>query len=580
MQIKKVYIKDFLSIGEAEISFPDNGLILVDGWNNDTSRSNGAGKTAIFNAISFCLFEKIPRKVSPSEVIRRGQNRAQVEVHLVSGDDQWVVKRSRPRSVEFYKNGDLVNITQEEFESSIRINYDQYVLSAYAPQSSISSYPRFVLSSDSDKKSFILRLMNIDKFSEIKKHIDDKVKEIETKKTLMMSAVNNYISQIDTYKKLIKDEDLLKSRLKEVNKNIEDLTETLNKIPAVEPPDISKLESMEAECRSGLNEIMKQKGIMMSLVETLESLNREKQEILRSSSDVCKYCGSKIDKRSREEHNSTYISSIDKKIEEIKSKIVSIRERVSDESRLSELISKITEKKNSKLIEYKNSISNREATLRLLKNNKEQADMLKKEIEQNRSLLEKIQSLSRILKEDCATIDDLKQKIDVLKTVSHFYSPTGAQAYVLDSVIESFNNNIERYIQLIHPSLTYRLSSFKETSKGETVAKISEQLIKNGEEIPLGSLSGGEFRGLSLCVDFALIDVLETSFGLKISPIILDEPFDGLDHAGREIVLSMLRDMSKDRAIVVVDHASESKSSFSNTISVFLTNGVSVVEQN
>lgn len=580
MQIRKVVIKDFLSIKEATIEFPDSGLILVDGWNNDTSRSNGAGKTAIFNAISFCLFEKIPRKISPSEVIRRGQSKAYVEVHLLSGEDSWVVKRYRPRAVEFHKNGELLNITQEEFESHVRLSYDQYILSAYAPQSSVSSYPRFVLASDSDKKSFILKLMNIDKFSEVKKHVDDKIKDVEAKKTSMLSAINNYISQVETYKRLIKDENLLSSKLEEINKDIAELSSQLETMSSIEPPDVSKLDSMEAECRASLNEIIKQKGVMMSLMENIEALNNEKQEIMKSKDDVCKYCGSKIDNSSRKEHNSAYIQSIDNKIDVLKNKLVSIKEQISDEKKISELLSKITEAKNSKLLDYRASLSKRDSMQKLLQNKREQANMIIKDIENNNSLINKINFLSKTIREDSAVVDSLQEKIDLLKTISHFYSPTGAQAYVLDSVIESFNEKIEKYTELIHPSLTYRLSSFKETSKGDTVAKISEQLIKNGQEIPLGSLSGGEFRGLSLCIDLALIDVLESSFGLKINPIILDEPFDGLDYSGREIVLSMLRDMSRDRAIVVVDHASESKSSFSNIISVVLSNGVSAVEQN
>jgi hypothetical protein len=42
MKIKHVKITNILSIEEASISFDENGLMLVKGWDYDTNRSNGA----------------------------------------------------------------------------------------------------------------------------------------------------------------------------------------------------------------------------------------------------------------------------------------------------------------------------------------------------------------------------------------------------------------------------------------------------------------------------------------------------------------------------------------------------------
>ena len=123
--------------------------------------------------------------------------------------------------------------------------------------------------------------------------------------------------------------------------------------------------------------------------------------------------------------------------------------------------------------------------------------------------------------------------------------------------------------------MSYQLNSFKETAKGDIVAKFSETLIKSSEAVSVGSLSGGEEKGLSLCVDFALLEVLETQFGMSLNPIILDEPFDGLDAAGREIVIDLLVQLAKNRQIFVVDHSSITQSSFEKVIRVELHNNIS-----
>ena len=125
--------------------------------------------------------------------------------------------------------------------------------------------------------------------------------------------------------------------------------------------------------------------------------------------------------------------------------------------------------------------------------------------------------------------------------------------------------------------MSYTLNSFKETAKGDVVAKFSETLTKGGKEVSVGSLSGGEEKGLSLCVDFALLEVLETQFGMTLNPIILDEPFDGLDATGREVVIDLLETLARNRQIFIIDHSSESKSMFTESVRVELRNEISTI---
>ncbi len=108
-------------------------------------------------------------------------------------------------------------------------------------------------------------------------------------------------------------------------------------------------------------------------------------------------------------------------------------------------------------------------------------------------------------------------------------------------------------------------------------AKFSEKLVIAGRDTSIGSLSGGEFRCLSIALDFTIIDVMETMFGASLNPIVLDEPFEGLDASNRERVIGMLNHLSTNRQIIVVDHASEAKSMFSDIIRVVKRNGISKI---
>ena len=155
MKIISIKISNILSIEDAFVEFDDTGLVLVQGWNHDVGRANGAGKTAIFNALSFALYDKLPRKVTASEILRRSSKSGCAEVVLEVGLCRYSVIRKRPKGVQFFKEGEELVVTQDGWERTIGLNYTQFILSMYAAQGSST---RFLSINDSEKKQFLLQL--------------------------------------------------------------------------------------------------------------------------------------------------------------------------------------------------------------------------------------------------------------------------------------------------------------------------------------------------------------------------------------------------------------------------------------
>ena len=87
MKIKFLEVENILSIGKIRIEFKNNGLVLLDGWNHDDGSANGAGKTAVPNALSYALYDKIPRKISKTEIVRRGTKKGYSHVGIEAGSD-------------------------------------------------------------------------------------------------------------------------------------------------------------------------------------------------------------------------------------------------------------------------------------------------------------------------------------------------------------------------------------------------------------------------------------------------------------------------------------------------------------
>ena len=153
MKILNVTINNILSIENVNLTFEDNGLVLLEGWNYDDNKAYGAGKTAIFNAISYGLYGKLPRRITATEILKTGAKTGSVSVRVMAGGFEYCITRYRPNTkVVIEKNGSKIDITQEEFEATIKLTYDQFLISMYTAQSTDG---KFINLNDSGKKEFL-----------------------------------------------------------------------------------------------------------------------------------------------------------------------------------------------------------------------------------------------------------------------------------------------------------------------------------------------------------------------------------------------------------------------------------------
>jgi DNA repair exonuclease SbcCD ATPase subunit len=147
---------------------------------------------------------------------------------------------------------------------------------------------------------------------------------------------------------------------------------------------------------------------------------------------------------------------------------------------------------------------------------------------------------------------------------------------VLVDISQTANSIMQRISNVQHVSI--RFSSEKETKAGKVSKRITPIVSIGGQEVkPEAGLSGGMYTAVELAVDLAVGDVVSRRKGAYPGWLILDESFEGLGKASKETCLEMLTDFAKDRLILVVDHATELQSCFSQTIRVKLLDGKSSI---
>lgn len=570
MKLNNLEIHNILSIEHANISFGDTGLVLVEGFDFDTNRANGAGKSAIFNSISYALYDKIPRKITKSEILRNGTKSGFAMLTLTTdAGENLAVKRSRPAGLEFFRDGVKIEMTQEEFESKLGVGYTQFLSTMYNAQ---DSGDRFISLDDRDKKEFMLKIMNLESFETHKNSLSAEIKSIAQKKEIIRAKLDGYKNTILAYKQQVVNVSDLETKIGELESEVCLLNTNIKDFESVTEPDTSKYTSIETQIEEKLIGFVGTRFKAEAKRTELTALKNMKATAHCPDCEVgLKVVAGQLVKVSDE-------SKIQEQMASLIFEIKSLEDELLKEVEVRDLLKKIRLKKNEEYNDFNLAKMQASSTRNLILSKNKEVSSLRDQITRNETIRAKAQEII-----DHATIAQnellaLTGEEDLLKTVAAFFDPTGAPAYIMDSVIDSFNDAVSDYVAAIWPNATYSLQSYKENKDKSISTKFSEVLTLGGTQKSVGSLSGGEFRALSLATDFAIVDVLASKFGINMSPIVLDEPFNGLDTSGKELVIELLDQISAKRQVWVVDHSSESKALFSRTIRVEKKNGISDIK--
>ena len=584
MKLKTLKLSNFLSVKEAEIEFPDDGLILVEGWNHDDSTSNGAGKSTIFNGLAYGIFGKSAREISTTEIAHFGSSSFRVSAVFTSASDTVTCVRERTgsgRNSKFTRND--IEITEAEFLNLIGITEDQFYLVQYISQGNSS---RFLDLNDSAKKDLILKLINAEKFSSIKEQVDKDLKVINKLKESIESEIKQIESKVSAYSEMLEDVSSIENdtEVKESSRS-----ETLSKIKQLEKkekPDTSKYDTVITSLNSQLEAIREIEWNASSLRKQFKQLDESSAPIDSHDYD-CPTCASQLDvvkgvlkthdSNSHaikvKNHNEVMNSAKDKLLKEINEADAKTAKKPDIELAISNLNDKVKEI----MFDYKSADTRIKDLKLFLKQIDFSLSDLKDKANKNNKLLNNIETLKTNVTDKQSTLLDAISKSSKLSALSQVLSPTGVQAYVLDSVLDHLNVKIKDNLNTMWANANLEIVSFKENKSGNVTAKMSEILHISGVKRSIGSLSGGERQALSLAIDMALVETVSNYMGLDINPLILDEPFDGMDAVNRGKAIALLQDMSLKRLIFVVDHSAEAKSLFDKSLQVSKRGGVSSI---
>jgi len=536
--IKKITIQNFLSIEKATIHFQDKGVILVEGINKDmpstdgnVNSSNGAGKTALFEALIWCLYGKTLRKILIDDIIRKDSKQCTVKVEIEHSclSLSYIIARNRGKdnSIVIW---DLVNNCNIAKKDSREINSQiEEILG--------TSFNMFLNS--------IYIGLNLTNFSEMKPNqrlvlIEDMMQNEGVFKAALKKSKNNsdslengiFINQnyIRTWAESIKglketEDSLLSKSVIQIPFSEEELQQKIKNTKEEKNKLIQKNNSLNLKLDTHKKEINTLR--MQSIAnETKASSHRADLEILKKL-DKCPTCQQSVKKDQRKYLVSTLLPKLRQEEQEANK---ANQEKVNVEKELQEFENSLNENRDlvEKLQKQYFEATNQKEIISIKKSLKEDCHQLK---EQATNFSSKIKKASN--------------KIDKSFEDKKYYdfwtiSLPKIRWQILKDVIGYLNKRINFYAEQLNLNCSMVLKD-----------KNIEIYMHNKT---IGHCSSGEKRRVDMCLTFALRDLFNNLSNNTFNFLIIDEPFDSLDGQGINDLLTILAGLSNKLAIYVVSH--------------------------
>lgn len=276
--IERLILKDFKSHEYSDIEF-NQGLNIFLG-------EVGAGKTSIFEAISFALFGRYAGSINQSGLIRRGAEKA--EISLIFSTDSGRYKLDRtiyPEKTQeakmFVFDGGEWKLAVEgaeaiskSVEDLLDVDTSTFLAAIYASQGEIKE---MLEAQPGKRRERLDKLLGIDMYESIWKTLGDSKTIVLTE----LTQAQDKASGVEVLERQLED---LKVRIEGSKKELSDLKSSLKEIDEMLKPTEQRLKELDdlrerlatvrTQIEGKLNEIGKSADALKSLKERQERANK------------------------------------------------------------------------------------------------------------------------------------------------------------------------------------------------------------------------------------------------------------------------------------------------------------------
>lgn len=619
IEFKRVCLHNFMSFGDATINFSDDGFIRVTGINenpNDNARSNGSGKSSLWESIVWALTGDTIRGTKQVTNLY-GTDGCYVELEFNIDNVTYEIIRSKDHKVR--KTSLQITIDGQDV-SGKGIRDSEKLLQQYLPDLTASLLgsviilgqglpQKFTNNSPSGRKEVLEKLSKSDFMIEDlktrvasrkslllqeQKQLEETLIKLESEKQFLDNQSQNAYKVIQTL-----DKECLQNQLIALTKELNAIEESLH----VDEVDLDANEHVVKTIQEEHNKIIIDENTELSVAKSefirqAETPERQKNELqaelkvttaeiarIQRIQDVCPTCGQRITDVHKPDTTELEkrAQSISVELTHVNSEIAELRKEY--ENNLQEIQHRFRDRKLQAFAAMQEAelfiktVKTRINSARYEKGKKqEEILVINKELAQlettidfNQKIInennEKINVIEQEFMYNNAQKDLTQSHIDVISKFDTALK-RDFRGYLLSTVIDFIEAKAKQYSKVI----------FDTTDIGFCLDGNNIDISYNGKAYE--NLSGGEKQKIDLIIQFSIRDMLSSQLNFTSNILVLDEVFDGLDLEGCNRVIDLITSLSDVKNVFVVTHRRDlSIPSDKEVIVVKSSAGISEIKQ-
>ena len=582
IRIKDLTVKNFMSVGNQTqaIDFNKEQLTLVLGENldqggDDTGSRNGTGKTTIINALSYALYGNALTNIKRNNLINKTNSKGMlVTLHFEKDGLDYRIERGRsPNIMKFFVNDEEQEMvdesqgdsrkTQEFINGLLGMSHDMFkhvvALNTYTEP--------FLSMKQNDQRAIIEQLLGITLLSEKAEKLKEQVKETRdaiTEENAKITAIQSANERIEsTISSLQKTQKAWVSKKKQDQEKLSKSITELEHLNIEEELENHELLTNWTQLSNRLTSLTKEKATLESaLLRADKSVEKAEKDIANLDGATCYTCGQALHDDKKVELESRKQKELEDSIayqKEVSDKLTSTIEILAE-------IGDINGRPNTfyesakEAYEHRNNVDGLKQTLL---NKDQEEDPYQAQIDELKET-----GLQEVSWDTMNQLTDFKDHQEFLLKLL-----TNKDSFIRKKIID-------QNLAYLNNRLTYYLDKLGLPHQVVFLNDLAVEITQLGQDLDFDNLSRGERNRLILGMSFAFRDVWESLYQ-NVNLLFIDELIDsGMDTAGVENSLAVIKKMGRDRQknVFLISHKDELVGRVNHVMKVIKENGFTSYE--
>ena len=579
IHIKELTVKNFMSVGNQTqaVNFDREQLTLVLGENldqggDDNGSRNGTGKTTIVNALSFALYGQALTNIKKDNLINKINNKNMLVTLTFNKDgiDYRIERGRKPTVMKFFVNnqeqaseiaddsqGDMRE-TQKDLAELLGMSHDMFrhilALNTYTEP--------FLSMKANEQREIIEQLLGITLLSEKAEALKEQIR-------ISKDGIYQENANIEAAKKSNEKIQLsitgLETRQKAwYSQQKDDCVKITQSITELQSVDIEKELEQHAKLKvydeqsAKIKSLNKEKATLeTAVVQADKSVNKYSKEVEQLKNKTCPACEQELHTHKHEEMTAgaeknlvdaqTYLD----KVSNDYTAVVLELESIGDINGRPKIYYDSLEA----ALKHQNNLASLESALSI---RQVEVDPYQEQIDDLKHT-----AIQEITWDNINAITTLKDHQEFLLKLL-----TSKDSFIRKKIID-------QNLAYLNNRLTYYLDKMGLPHQVNFQNDLSVEITQLGQDLDFDNLSRGERNRLILGLSWSFRDVWESLYQ-NINLLFIDELIDnGLDSAGVESAISVLKKMARERNknIFLISHKDELIGRVTNVLKVIKENG-------